>query len=405
MANTLLTDSIITKEALRCLVEELEFATTIDVQHSKEFGKTGAKIGNSMQIRKPVKYAVRTGGTYSAGDSTETYSTLTLDKQRGVDMTFSDSEMALDINDFSKQFIKPAVRSLASYIDEEAISLAYKDVYNLVGTAGTDPATALVVLQAGQKLTEYACPKQDRRILLNPAGQVSMINGVKALENPAALIGKQYKSGEMANSLGFKFAMSQNVPNHTVGLHDTGSTGIVKGASQTGATITTDGWAVSTAILKEGDIITFAGSYGVRNPTGAVAKTLSGLQQFVVTADVSSDGSGEADIPISPSVDVSGVDQTCSASPTDDGAITIVGTESTTYAQNLAYHPEAFTMGTAKLEIPKGHDFAHVETYKNISMRIVRQWDFSSGAFQCRLDVLFGLVTQRPEFACRIIGG
>jgi hypothetical protein len=74
------------------------------------------------------------------------------------------------------------------------------------------------------------------------------------------------------------------------------------------------------------------------------------------------------------------------------------------YAQNLAYHADAFTLGTADLEIPQGVDFAARESYDGISMRIVRAYDVSSDNFICRIDVLGGWATLRPELACRILG-
>jgi hypothetical protein len=71
---------------------------------------------------------------------------------------------------------------------------------------------------------------------------------------------------------------------------------------------------------------------------------------------------------------------------------------------NLAYHQDAFTFATADLELPRGVDFAGRETYDGISMRIVRAYDIANDLFPCRIDVLCGKLTMRPELACRILG-
>lgn len=383
------------------LTEQLRFVKKIDRQHDDAFAKKGAKIGNSINIRKPVKYAIRSGATYSAGDTTETQSTLTLDKQRGVDMEFTSQELTLDLDDFSRRIIKPAMASLASYIDADALSM-YQAVSNQVGTPGTTPATAAVILSAGKILNHEACPESDRQMLIDPDAQAALVNALSSLQNPARDIGRQYTSGEMAEALGFMFGMTQNINTHTVGAH--GGTPVINGASQTGSSLVTDGWTASAAILKKGDIFTIANVYAAVNPTGGNARTLTYLRQFVVTADTSADGSGNATIPIYPAIAATGTAQTVSALPADGAAITVAGTASTAYPINLGFHEEAFTLGTADLEVPRGVDMAHREVHEGISMRIVRQYDVTDDKYKTRVDVIYGFVAQRPELAIRLIG-
>lgn len=76
-------------------------------------------------------------------------------------------------------------------------------------------------------------------------------------------------------------------------------TPLVKGASQTGRSVTTDGWTASqTGIVKAGDFIKFAGHNKV----------------YMITADANSNGSGEATITIEPAL---------MASPADNASITV----------------------------------------------------------------------------------
>ena len=56
MSNTLLTDSVITREALMLLENNLKVALRLNRQYDDRFAVSGAKIGNSLDIRKPARY-------------------------------------------------------------------------------------------------------------------------------------------------------------------------------------------------------------------------------------------------------------------------------------------------------------------------------------------------------------
>jgi hypothetical protein len=56
------------------------------------------------------------------------------------------------------------------------------------------------------------------------------------------------------------------------------------------------------------------------------------------------------------------------------------------------------------LRVPNGVDFAARETMDNVSMRIVSDYDIVNDVFLTRIDVLWGILVQRPEFCCRITG-
>ena len=86
----------------------------------------------------------------------------------------------------------------------------------------------------------------------------------------------------------------------------------------------------------------------------------------------------------------------------DNAVITVTGTASTSQAQNLVFHKDAYMLGTADLIMPTGVDFAAREVLDGISMRIVRQYDITNDKFPCRIDVLYGYKTLRPQLACRV---
>lgn len=402
MANTLLTIALITREALRVLENNLTFTKKVNRQFDDKFGVDGAKVGSVINVRKPPRYVTRTGMALDLQDATETQVPVALDKQVGVDLAFTSQDLALSIDDFSERFIAPAIAAVANRIDQDGLSL-YNTIYNSVGTPGTTPNALLTYLQAGVALDNNAAPMDGQRsITITPLMQATIVDALKGLFQQATAIASQYEKGVMGRAIGFDWQMDQNVAAHTVG--PLGGTPLVNGANQTGSSLVTDGWTAAAANrLKRGDVFTIAGVYGV-NPQSRQSTTQ--LQQFVVTADVDSDGSGNATIPISPAITPSGQFQTVTASPAHAAALTIVGAANTVTPQGIAMHKDAFTFVTADLPLPRGVDMAARVSDKQlgISIRMVRAYDINLDRFPCRLDILYGWATLRPELACRIQG-
>ena len=404
MANTLLTISMITREALRVLENNLTFTKQVNRQYDDRFGVEGAQIGTVLNVRKPPRYVGRTGTAISIEDATETQVSVTLDTQFGVDITFTSEDLALKISDFSKRFISPAVATIANKIDNAGMAL-YTSVYNSVGVPGTPgPTTLLAYLNAGVALDNDSAPMDGQRsICITPSQQAQIVNALKGLFQQSSAISSQYARGQMGTTVGFDWYMDQNCNTHTTGTFTTGSTPLVKGAAQTGASLITDGWAASTAVILKGDVFTIADVNHV-NPQ-SLASTAS-AQQFVATANGTSDGSGNLTVSISPSITTGTGFQTVDASPADNAAITMVGAEAKQSPQGLAFHKDAFTLAMADLPLPQGTDMAArvSDDQLGMSIRLIRDYDITTDKFPCRLDVLFGWAALRPELACRIQG-
>lgn len=398
MANTVLTSSIITKEALRVLHSKLSFIGSINRTYDDSFAKEGAKIGDTLKIRLPNQYTVRTGKTLSTQDTTETNTTLQVATQKGVDVNFSSAELTLSLDDFSSRILDPAMSVLAANMEADALNM-YKDVYNLVGTAGTVPTgtdALKVYLQARQKLNECLTPMDNKRTMhLLPISTVEIVNSLKGLFQDTKAITEQYREGEMGRTAGFDWYENTLLPTHTIGNKVAALT--VSGASQVGSSLLIGGTA-NLDTFKAGTVFTIAGVYMVHPESKAV---MSSLQQFVVTADVTA-STTTATIGISPPIVTSGATQTVNASPANAAAITVVGSASTGYGQNLAFHKDAFAFATADLIMPKGVDFARREVFDGISMRIVRAYDINNDNLPCRIDVMYGYKTLRPQLACRV---
>jgi hypothetical protein len=401
VANTLLTISMITNEALRVLENQLNLTKNIDRQYEDAFGQDGAKIGSTLNVRKPPRYIGRLGQALQLEDTQESYVPLTLDTQFGVDLQFSSADLLLSIDDFADRILKPAVAVVANKIDSDA-ALLYKKFWNSVGTPGTTPNALLTYLLAGVALDNNAAPQDDSRgLFLTPLMQATIVDALKGLFQQATAIGEQYSKGQMGRAIGFTWFMDQNMATHTVGTY--GGTPLVNGANQTGASLITDGWTATTTTLNEGDIFTIAGVYMV-NPQSRLSNGV--LQQFRVSTATVTDGSGNSTIAIEPSIIASGAYQTVSALPADNAAITVVGASAASSPQGLALHRDAITFASADLPLPRGVDMAARASDKQvgISIRLIRDYDIYSDNYPMRLDVLYGFAVLRPELGCRIQG-
>ena len=405
MGNTLLTVDEITAEAQRVLHNELQFVKNIDKQYDKDTTFGGQKRGPSIRIRKPTKWTVRTGWTIDVQDAVEEYDTLTVGTCMGVDMNFSDAELSQSLNDFSKNFISPAMKTLASKVDYTSFAGCYKQVYNLVGTTTTTPASALVYLQAGQKLNDSAAGSSSRKMIIDPGAEVATVNAHTAVFNPQNTIGKQYTEGTMGKAFGFEFMMSQNVPTHTHGTR-TNTTPLVATAPTLAAKTLVLKGAGNALTYLPGDVFTI----GVINTSTAVysvnpetKQNNQALQQFVVTGTTSAmDSSGNITITVEPAFHFSGARQNISGQPAVNAEITNYAGASNVARQNMAFLPEAFTFASAKLEMPSDVNFKAQMVVDGLNMRVLRQYDINNSNYPCRIDIYFGYLCQRPELACRV---
>jgi len=399
--NTLLTSSIITKEAVRVLENNLTLTKHINRDYDDQFAKKGAVIGNTINVRKPPRYIGTTGSALSIEDATETSVPLTLTTQFHVDIAFTTVDLTLSINDFSRQFIKPAIAAIANKVDFDA-SLLYQTVYNTIGTPGTTPNALLTYLQAQQRLNEEAAPLDERSLCMTPAMNAAIVDSLKGLFQSSEKIREQYEKGMIGMSIGLEWYMDQNLRTHKIG--PLGGTPLVSGAGQTGTSLLTSGWTAAAASrLKKGDVFTIANVNAV-NPQNR--QSTGSLRQFVATADFSSAADGTGTISISPALTVAGPFQTVDALPANAAAITVFGAANTQTPQGLVFHRDAFTMGVADLMMPQGVDMNNRVSDKQLglSLRLVRAYDINTDRLPCRTDILYGFAPIYPELCCRIAG-
>ena len=401
MSNSLLTIDMITRKALAILENELVLTRNVNRQYDDSFAQEGAKIGSTLRIRLPDRAIVTDGAALQVQDDNEQYTTLTVASQKHIGVNFTSAELTMQLDDFADRVLKPRISQLAASIDADVASIAYKGIYNSVGTPGTTPATSFALLQAQQKLNEFAAPMSPRYATVNPAANAGLVEGMKGLFNPGGTISNQFKSGMMGTGvLGYdEINMSQSVRVHTTGNWGTTitSTGTIATQGTTSLPISFTG---TGSTWKVGDVFTIANVFAVNPQT---RESTGSLQQFVVTADLTATTTGT--LSISPAIYAGNVAlATVNSFPQAGAAITMLGAVSSQYAQNLVYHKDAITFATADLLLPQGVDMASRQNHNGISMRIVRQYDINNDRMPCRIDVLYGAGVIRPSMAARLWG-
>lgn len=416
--NNLLTISMITNEALRVLQNQLVFTRAVSRQYDDKFAIEGAKIGTTVNLRKPPRYVGRTGPALQIESSVETYVPLTLNTQFGVDMAFTTQDLTLNISDFSDRFIKPAVAAIANKIDYDGLQ-QFANVYNMVGTPGqlTDGATTqadatAAILAARARLNQMAAPvDEERHFVVDPTVEVGIVSGLTNLFNPAGTISRIFQKGALGDStLGFNFAMDQNVGNYTAGTFTVGSDTLAIAAQSGGSvqnnaqsTFTMSATVTSGKTLTAGTVFTIPGVYAV-NPQNR--QSTGSLANFVITSAVTGTGSSQ-NISVFPTPVFSGQFQNVTSSTgtiPSANATVISGSNGSSYPNAIAFHKDAFALGTADLILPQGVDMAGRSSADGLSIRLVRQYDINSDQLPCRLDVLYGWSTIYPELACRVTG-
>jgi hypothetical protein len=405
--NTFLTPAHITYESAMILKNKLQMGNRVNRQYESQFAQTGAKHGQTIALRKPPRYVGRVGPTAYYEGINEQYTNLTL-AMFGVDLNFTSFDFTLSMDDFRRRHLEPAVVTIANKIDADGLAIYYQVPW-MLGAPGVVPNSLATYWQAGAILTEMGAPKGDMRSLMLGSQSMAVIGEAKTtLFNPQPDISELYRSGLMSQSGGWNWYEDVNIAAHTVG--PLGGSPQVAGGGQTGSNLLTSGWTAAAALrLNRGDVFTINGVFSV-NPQNR--QSTGRLQMFVATANVLSDASGNATIPIYPALTPPNLDgsrtqfQTVNVSPLNGATITVVGTANTVSPQNLGFHRDALTLAVVDLDYPPGvpRDLCErvSDPDSNISIRFYMYQDGANDISAGRLDVLYGWTWVYPELGVRI---
>ena len=413
MSNNLLTISQITNRSLMVLENDCPFVKSVNREYDEQFGVTGAKVGNTVNVRKPGRFIGTTGPALNVEDFVESSIPVVLTTQFHVDTQFTEQDLLLSLGEFSERIVEPAVAAIGNRIDNDGLTMAMQNTANIVGSPGVTPTGLITYLNAGAYLDAEAAPRDGKRsVMIEPFSGATMIDSLKGLFVPEKTISDQFKKGMLGRDTGgMDWMMDQNVAIQTFGSWTTTAGALsINGGSQGLAS----GWASSSTlnitstqngVLNVGDVFTIAGVYGV-NPQSR--KSYGKLRSFVVKAAVALTN-GNTTVTVSPALIYAGQFQNVSISPAASAVITpfsiATGTANAiTSAQNVLFHKNAFTLAAADLPIPGGVHFAGRSSSKStgLSIRVVRQYTINNDSIPARFDVLYGWAPLYPELACRV---
>lgn len=395
---------LLAKAAAKELVDNLQFCKSIDKADESDYkGKNGYSAGDTIYITKPARFIPITSFdiTSSINDFAEEKVALVLDTPVTVSVSLDSQELAstIDVSQVYNRAIKPAIHSIAQTVESTFLTTAVNATYNTVGTAGSTVFNTNAMMDATARLGQYLAPTQDRFALLDPIATQSAVVSRKGLFQSSSEIAKQYKDGVMGMADGFAYLSNNLLPTHTRGTQ-TGSLTVATTSVNAATTIALTGTSGGT--LKAGDVFTVANVFAVHPITKV---TQSFLQQFVVTADNTASGTAYTGVAISPTIydaTTGKALQNVNRFPTSADVVTLVGSLSTGYTQNLCFQKGAFRMVSVPLIMPEAVEFAEQATHQGITVAIVRAFDVLKRRMITRVDFLGGITATRPEWACRV---
>lgn len=407
MPNILLTPQTFTRMVLANLgTDMLHVAGSMNKSYSKKFAQKGNKIGDKISQKKPQRFVGTTGLAYNPEPLANTKVDLTVSRVRGVHFEYDGVEKTMSIEDAQNEYAKPAALALASIINAEGAQFVAQNTANVVGTPGTTPSSMLTYLAAADTLYEQGMPgNEELTCIINRKMSSTYIDAEKVLFNPTALIGKQMKDGQVADTLGYNWKIDQTIYTQTYGTW--AGTILVNGANQASdggnnanGTIITDGHTSGASTIKAGDRFTLAGVFSVHPQTRA---STNRLQSFVALT-TQTDTTGAMTIVMYPAITPSGQYQNVSASPADNAALTMHGAAATSSVNGLVFHKNAFAFMCVPLEAPEPGMGALVaqetDSQTGLSISYVKQFDARTYTHINRLDCLFDFAGLYKELSC-----
>jgi hypothetical protein len=410
--NTFENTDLVLAEAIDSLDNVLTLANKVDRSLDTEFS---SKVGNTIEIRRPMYFAVSDGAvvqTADINDLTEGTVSIAIDTRKKVVIEVDSSDLALEITDSRiQEYIRGAAHQLAQSMETSIATEMGTKVFNYVDS--TTGVTLDAIADADALLTQTGVNTMDERY-----GGVTP----KARRNMAKEIGQDFQrpsearvTDAMDRAIVGRYSNVEIMENQSIYRHTWGTytaSGVINGADQDVAysavkntfvqNLITDGWTSGGTDLKEGDIITIADVYQINRAT---KQSTGDLQQFVIQADIS-DTTGDLTMSISPPIIESGQFQTVSAKPLDGAQITVLEASASTSNQNLVFLRDCCELAMVTLPAAKGGATSSSvsDPDTGLAMRAVWDFDFDNDLHKLRLDIEYGVSVKNAFYGVRVGG-
>ena len=208
MANTILTPDIIAREALMVLRNNAVMAKLVHRDYSDEFV---AGKGDTISVRKPATFVANEfADSIELQDAKETSVPVKMDKLLDVSFAVTSKEMALSIEDFSAQFLVPAMQAFADKVDKYLIGLEAQATHRHPHADGA--ISQIDVIAARKLLSDNAAPLADRRFVVGTAAEADLLgNELFVSAEKVGDAGTALREASLGRKFGMDIYADQNI--------------------------------------------------------------------------------------------------------------------------------------------------------------------------------------------------
>lgn len=411
MPNVFQTTNYILDEVFVRFVNYLNFAKVANRNLEGDFKGLKYATGQTINYRLEERYLGGRGATAVSEARVQVIRPLTIDTQFHTMVEFNGMELTFDRardQPYLDMMLNPRAKTLANDVEKFIAAENFQlQVYQHIGTAGV-PIDFNTVLLTDAYMTELGIPEDGNRYFANPprvsAGLSNDLHNVFNMTvNRGALL-----DGFIGHLAGFDFFKTNFLTRQIAGAGQVGAapTGYKLGGTVTngpitgGNTISVTGVVASSLVFRKGDLLTIAEASGVFMVNPLTYEALSTTAQFVVTADVTSTVGGTADIPVNPTIVISGARQNISAAIPNGAQVLLVDDHNV----SIAFHNQAVVFAAPPIKELKGGVDA-ITTYSDLyklAMTYSLGADIRNYIQLDRLDVIGG-VAINPEFAVIVV--
>lgn len=353
MSNTILTPSIIAKEALMQLEENLVMAGLVHRDYSKEF----VNVGDTITVKKPAKFVAKNFlGQTEDQNLSEGSIPVKMDRYRDITIPITSKEMTLSISDFSEQVVKPAMKAIAQAIDQDLLDVGIQNASNKVAISGTPAISDLAGV--GRALDKKKAPRDNLRHLVLGVDTTYKYNTLTEFTDISASGSSEaLRDSTIGKAFTMNTYMSQNVPASSAETPGTCTALKVKTTKGTASLVATN-ITPATAKFEVGDQIIVNGyTYTVKTAVTAASgsATISTDEKAVETIETAVDA-----MPI-------------------------------TKEHSLGFHRNGLALVTRALELPAGAAKAAIESENGLAVRVVFGYDQDTKTDKISFDIIYGV--------------
>jgi hypothetical protein len=412
MPNVFQTSQYVLDEVFIRFVNYLNFAKVANRNLEGDFKGLKYATGQTINYRLEERYLGGRGATALSEARVQVIRPLTIDTQFHTMVEFNGMELTFDRardQPYLDMMLNPRAKTLANDVEKFIANENFQvQTYQAVGTPGV-PITFDTILLTDAYMTALGIPEDGNRYFandpfVNAAISNALYNVFNMTVNRGALL-----DGFVGHLAGFDFFKTNFLTRQIAGLGQAGGsppTGYSLGGTVTngpitgGNTIIVTGTVPASVVFNEGDIITIDPAAGVFMVNPLTYQALAQTAQFVVTAQVTSDGGGNATIPVNPTIIISGARQNISAAIPNGAQLFLANSHNV----SLAFHNQAVVFAAPPIKELKGGVDA-VTTFSDLyklAMTYSLGADIRNYIQLDRLDVIAG-VAINPEFAVRVM--